>query len=688
MAHKKFLMEISQIKAQLKLESVLNHYGLSPDRSQRLNCPWHPDKTPSLQIYPKTNTWTCFSSNCEAGTGDQIDFIMKLEKITKHEAINKAKTLLGETIIEKTEAKKQLNYTKLYDQLKEKYTASVLAKKYVHERGLDDELLAMAYNPGTEWKQMKQCLIFPLRNEQGQITSFYGRSIKNEKNARHYYSASRIGLYPSWPAVNTKQLIITESVIDASTLLSTGASTLLSTGAATLEQLGYSTLALYGTNGWTEEHTEAISKLNELEEIILFLDGDEAGKAATQSYFFQLKEEHPELLIRKVKTDEGEDVNSLLVKYGAEYIEEILSEKKESKSTNKEKAKNKLLIHSAELIEYKTEILHITILGGIKINGLDRLRVTLKITNESDKMALRHSLDLYNHKHLSEWVERIADHFDLQRQQVHNQLGQMITELETYRWEKIEALKPKEKEKEKLSPAEEKAAIKYLKNPSLIKNTMNDLEQSGIVGEKENALIAYLAYTSRKREKPLHIMFLGSSASGKTYLQEQIGRFIPDDEKEEITSLSDNALYYYGRKELKNKLILIEDLDGAENVLYPLRELQSKRKISKTVTVKDSKGHLKTVTLIVEGPVCVSGCTTRERIYEDNANRCLLLYVDQSGQQDQRVMNYQKAQSSGRINEGEERAAVNRLRRAQQQLKNVKIINRYADQIELPRSVL
>ena len=36
-------------------------------------------------------------------------------------------------------------------------------------------------------------------------------------------------------------------------------------------------LALYGTNGFTNEHEAAIKGLNDLEEIILFFDGDEAG---------------------------------------------------------------------------------------------------------------------------------------------------------------------------------------------------------------------------------------------------------------------------------------------------------------------------------------------------------------------------------------------------------------------------
>jgi hypothetical protein len=85
-------------------------------------------------------------------------------------------------------------------------------------------------------------------------------------------------------------------------------------------------------------------------------------------------------------------------------------------------------------------------------------------------------------------------------------------------------------------------------------------------------------------------------------------------------------------------LVLIEDLDGAENVLYPMRELMSKRKISKTIAHKNTKGETKTIHLIVEGPVSVAGCTTKESIYEDNANRSFLLYLNEHPEQDEKVI--------------------------------------------------
>ena len=87
-------MEIKEIKALLSMETVLGYYNLKPDKNDRLLCPFHPDKTPSLQIYPKTGTYCCFSSHCTAGTGDTIQFIQFMDKCSKHEAIVKAAALI------------------------------------------------------------------------------------------------------------------------------------------------------------------------------------------------------------------------------------------------------------------------------------------------------------------------------------------------------------------------------------------------------------------------------------------------------------------------------------------------------------------------------------------------------------------------------------------------------------------
>ncbi len=90
-------MEISEIKQKLSLAQVLQHYGLKPDKQHRLHCPFHADKTPSMQVYYKTQTCYCFSANCitHGKSMDVIDFILHKEGCSKHEALVKATELIG-----------------------------------------------------------------------------------------------------------------------------------------------------------------------------------------------------------------------------------------------------------------------------------------------------------------------------------------------------------------------------------------------------------------------------------------------------------------------------------------------------------------------------------------------------------------------------------------------------------------
>jgi DNA primase len=84
-------MEISEIKRRLSIETVLQHYNLTPDRNRQICCPFHEDDTPSCRIYPQTNSFHCFG--CGA-TGDQIEFIERYEKCSKHEALTQAAALI------------------------------------------------------------------------------------------------------------------------------------------------------------------------------------------------------------------------------------------------------------------------------------------------------------------------------------------------------------------------------------------------------------------------------------------------------------------------------------------------------------------------------------------------------------------------------------------------------------------
>ena len=91
--------------------------------------------------------------------------------------------------------------------------------------------------------------------------------------------------------------------------------------------------------------------------------------------------------------------------------------------------------------------------------------------------------------------------------------------------------------------------------------------------------------------------------------------------------------------------------------------------------------------LVVEGPVSVAGCTTKEQIYEDNANRSFLIYLDESEAQDQRIMDYQRAHSAGKIDTAAQDRAVKQLQNVQRLLEPIKVVNPYAELLQIPKEV-
>jgi predicted transcriptional regulator len=349
-----------------------------------------------------------------------------------------------------------------------------------------------------------------------------------------------------------------------------------------------------------------------------------------------------------------------------------------------------LIIIDQQQLQYENQALHITVLGGIRLEGLDRLRVTLKIqVQESPRPPFRNSIDLYNDTQLEKFIRKAAEKLEIGTTIIAASISELTEQLENYRLEQLKQSTESSRTKvRELSEAEKKEATTFLQQENLLSITNDLIGQSGLIGEANNRIILFLIYTYRKAQTPLHVICLASSGTGKTHLQERVSELIPEEDKIEITTLSENAFYYFGQRELKNKLILIEDLDGAENVLYPLRELMSKKRISKTIAIKSKTGETKTIHLIVEGPVAVSGCTTRESIYEDNANRSFLLYLDESITQDDAIMDYQRKLRAGKIDTAAENNIKALLKNCQRLLQPIRVVNPYAELLTIPTAVL
>ena len=172
-----------------------------------------------------------------------------------------------------------------------------------------------------------------------------------------------------------------------------------------------------------------------------------------------------------------------------------------------------------ESLIYQNGILKLTVLGGIKLDALDRMRATLKVElNESSLPTMRHNLDLYNDIQVEKFIRKVAERLEIGTSVVSASLSELTEQLETYRIEKLKEKEPELPQRPTLSAKERKEAEGFLEAPNLLQRTNELIGKSGMIGEENNRILMYLIFTSRMRSHPLHIVSLGASGTGKTHL--------------------------------------------------------------------------------------------------------------------------------------------------------------------------
>jgi hypothetical protein len=105
-------------------------------------------------------------------------------------------------------------------------------------------------------------------------------------------------------------------------------------------------------------------------------------------------------------------------------------------------------------------------MGGISIEGLDRMRVTLKMSSQGK--LLRHGLDLYNDNQVEQYAKRIGSRLDRSSRDMRQLLDNLTNALEAYRMEQLENRKVRSKPEKHLSPAQLAQAEQYLSAPDLM----------------------------------------------------------------------------------------------------------------------------------------------------------------------------------------------------------------------------
>lgn len=336
-----------------------NHLGL---------CPFHNERTPSFNVSPSRGTYHCFG--CGAG-GSAIRFVMEHDGMSFIEAVKRLADAAGIRIVEEVwdanaeaEAKQRSLLLRAHRETAEwfhlllmKHKLAAPARDYLKARGINAEMARrwqMGYAPQStafcrEWMAQRKLaehvmveagifiqpeedengqagrpyarwrhrLMFPIRNDNGDVIAFSGRILDKDQKGGKYvnspetpvFTKSRVlfGFDKSKRFISkADQAIICEGQIDMIMVFEAGLQNVV---------------AGQGT-AFTELHAKMLKRV--CNEVVLCYDSDNAGREATEKAFGILSPQG--ISVRVAALPQGEDPDSLIRKEGPDALRTIVTD--------------------------------------------------------------------------------------------------------------------------------------------------------------------------------------------------------------------------------------------------------------------------------------------------------------------------------------------------------------------------
>jgi DNA primase catalytic core len=312
-----------------------------------------------------------------------------------------------------------------------------------------------------------------------------------------------------------------------------------------------------------------------------------------------------------------------------------------------------------------------------------KMQVNVKVSGQNVRGEYCYhgdTLDMESFLRRAAFIKQAAHELATKEETIHREVGQLWTVLTDLQREMLRKTLTPAEEKSGMTAEEEAAAMELLRDPRLLDRVLEDFDKCGAVGEETNKRIAYLAAVSRLLEKPLAIVVQSASSAGKSSLMEAVLDFVPEEQRENYTAMTGQALFYMGQKNLKHKILAISEQRGADAASYPLKLLQSEGVLKIASTGKDPvSGKLVTHDYEVEGPVMLFLTTTAQDVDEELLNRAITLTVNEDREQTRAI---HRRQREARTIEGHllrrKRAKLVRLHRnAQRLLRPVVVVNNH-----------
>ena len=292
------------------------------------------------------------------------------------------------------------------------------------------------------------------------------------------------------------------------------------------------------------------------------------------------------------------------------------------------------------------------------------LKIILKLIYKDSSFTDR--TDLHSARARRSFANQASERLNLQSAQIEEHLEAMMETLEHSSVVRRSSLV----EKDEMNEKEKEEAMELLKDPNLLERMASDLDKLGYVGESINKKILYLIGTSRLLDKPISAIVRSGSGAGKSVLMEQVLSLMPQEDVLFFSRITPQSLFYMGKEALDRKVLAIDEREGSQSADYSIRTLQSSGKLSFAAPMKDPRsGEWKTLIREFSARTAYIESSTKEKLNEENLNRCFELYLDESAEQTKKILEAQRKSAAGidQITE-EEKSKLRRLYQNAQRL--------------------
>ena len=380
--------KINEVRKKADIVDIISDYiPIEPKgKNYFALCPFHDDHNPSLSISREKQIFNCFT--CHTG-GNVFNFVMEYENVSFPEAVKIVGNKVGIDLQYKTSTKSMVSSPlfKVMDLAKKYYlnkintTKGVEAKKYLNNRGIDNDTISLfeiglasdekdslvtflnkqniennilndlgllTINGPEVYDTFRNRIMVPIHNLEGNTVGFGGRTYNNDESAK-YINTKETNIFKKGHILFNYHMAKSHVKKYKSIILVEGYFDVIKMSASGIDNV----VALMGT-AVTNDQIAALKKLRTT--IILLLDSDQAGKNASITVGDLLTKN--KVSCKVVDLGDEKDPDDYIDKHGVDKLQKLIKDAQDFIDFKLKMLKEKYDINKIEeLSEFIQEIL-------------------------------------------------------------------------------------------------------------------------------------------------------------------------------------------------------------------------------------------------------------------------------------------------------------------------------------------